>query len=158
MHNNDKFIPKSCNIILIQHLFLRRVTCKMCFLVKMNIYKGMIIRQNFCLRKDIWGMGFQLIGMKKMERRASSRRKWSIWESQQLLSTKNANSTVRKPDTSSKLSLWIDNQMCPFSANDPVHQPQGHLWTVLEEGRRLPSPQCRSHLCKVHQHVSLQIG
>merc|ERR1712010_290557 len=40
-----------------------------------------------------------------------------------------------------------------LSANDPVHQPQGHLWTVLEEGRRLPSPQRRSHLCKVHQHA-----
>merc|ERR1712203_1073134 len=40
-----------------------------------------------------------------------------------------------------------------LSANDPVHQPQGHLWTVLKEGRRLPSPQCRSHLCKVHQHA-----
>merc|ERR1712001_277873 len=26
-----------------------------------------------------------------------------------------------------------------LSANDPVHQPQRHLWTVLQEGRRLPS-------------------
>merc|ERR1712212_271370 len=40
-----------------------------------------------------------------------------------------------------------------LSANDPVHQPQGHLWTVLKEGRRLPTPQRRSHLCKVHQHA-----
>merc|ERR1712181_81705 len=35
-----------------------------------------------------------------------------------------------------------------LSADDPVHQPQGHLWTVLKEGRRLPSPQRRSHLCQ----------
>merc|ERR1712181_18492 len=40
-----------------------------------------------------------------------------------------------------------------LSADDPVHQPQGHLWTVLKEGRRLPTPQRRSHLCKVHQHA-----
>merc|ERR1712181_104208 len=35
-----------------------------------------------------------------------------------------------------------------LSADDPVHQPQGHLWTVLKEGRRLPSPQHRSHICQ----------
>merc|ERR1712192_356249 len=40
-----------------------------------------------------------------------------------------------------------------LSADDPVHQPQGHLWTVLKEGRRLPSPQRRSHICQVHQHA-----
>merc|ERR1712192_108532 len=40
-----------------------------------------------------------------------------------------------------------------LSADDPVHQPQGHLWTVLKEGRRLPSPQRRSHIGLVHQHA-----
>ena len=44
MHNYKKFIPKTFNIILIQHLFLKRVTCKMCFLVKTNIHKYLIIR------------------------------------------------------------------------------------------------------------------
>merc|ERR1712130_512289 len=31
-----------------------------------------------------------------------------------------------------------------LSANDPVYQPQRHLRTVLEEGRRLPAPALRS--------------
>ena len=44
MHNYKKFIPETFNIILIQHLFLKRVTCKMCFLVKTNIHKYLIIR------------------------------------------------------------------------------------------------------------------
>merc|ERR1711922_119751 len=60
-------------------------------------------------------------------------------------------SLEKAEDEGPRLQPGVRRQL--LSANDPVHQPQGHLWTVLEEGRRLPAPQRRSHLCKVHQHA-----
>ena len=53
--------------------------------------------------------------------------------------------------------LYKKISLLNLSADDPVHQQEGHLWPLHGQAGRVSAPQCGGHLRQIHQHVSTMV-